>query len=42
MQDLYSVTEHIIISYKNRLMHTYIIHIALLALCYSDMFQPLE
>jgi hypothetical protein len=30
----------LVISYKVRLMHTYIIHATLLALCYSDIFQP--
>jgi len=25
---------------KNRLLHIYVIHIVLLALCYCDMFRP--
>jgi hypothetical protein len=28
------------VSYKNQLMHTCIIHVTLLALCYSNMFWP--
>jgi hypothetical protein len=28
------------VSHKDRIMHTCIIHSALLALCYSDVFQP--
>jgi len=28
------------VSYKNQLMHTCIIHVTLLALCYSSMFWP--
>jgi hypothetical protein len=32
----------LIISYKNQLMHTCILNTTLLALCYPDMFQPLN
>ena len=40
---LCNVTERMVISYeKTRLLHIYILHITLLALGYSNVFQPLE